>query len=336
MYQRLNMPDQGEKRVPFISIIVLTFNSEKTIKLCLDSLFKMLYPRNKFEVSIIDNGSSDSTLEIVGGYPAKVYVKPNANISELRNFGADNAHGELLGFVDSDCQIDRDWPGCALTHMADPGVGIVGCNYDVPDNAHWIEKAWSKSGIERTRDVSFVPAGNMIVRRKAFEKTKGFNERLETGEDTDLCRRVRMAGYKVASDPRVKSIHWGNPKTLIGFVKKEIWYGKGMIRIVTERDFSNKVFILTNAYILAHVAMLAVIFLPITLGSKLAIAATSFLGIILINALSALHRCMKSGCYRFFFNLVVLWYFYFLGRALCMINIYWTLLLRKDRTTTSH
>jgi GT2 family glycosyltransferase len=264
------------------------------------------------------------------------FQKPEARISELRNFGASQAKGEVLGFIDSDCQVEADWMKCALAHLAGPKAGVVGSNYDIPDNPHWIERAWSTASDQIVKQVRFVPAGNMTVRREVYERINGFDDTLETGEDTDLCTRVIENGYTVIADPRIRSIHWGNPKTLLGFIEKEIWYGKGMVRLLRERNFSDKVLLLTNIFILTHVAILTVPFLPLTVNTRLmAIFGLGSL-ILCMSALSAWYRCRKLNYYRHILSLTFIWYFYFLGRAISMICIYWDLALRKGKTLVQH
>ncbi len=82
-----------------ISGVVLTFNEEKDIKNCLESI--------KFldEIIVIDNHSSDTTLEIVKNYTDRIFVKKYDDFSKKRNFGLEKARGEWILFIDADERI---------------------------------------------------------------------------------------------------------------------------------------------------------------------------------------------------------------------------------------
>lgn len=87
---------------PLVSIIIPTFNSEKRIKTCLDSLNDSDYPN--FETIIVDNDSQDSTQEICSQYPV-LFIAYSGNVSEARNHGIHNSKGIYLLFLDSDQTI---------------------------------------------------------------------------------------------------------------------------------------------------------------------------------------------------------------------------------------
>ena len=96
---------------PFVSIIVPMFNSEETIDQCLQSLLELDYPRNKYEIIVVDHSSTDKCSSIVGAYPVHVVKKIGGTIASVRNFGAQFAMGQIYAFVDSDCEVFRDWLG---------------------------------------------------------------------------------------------------------------------------------------------------------------------------------------------------------------------------------
>ena len=93
-----------DKEFPTISAVIATFNSEATIKLCLESLFSQDYPKNKLEVIIADGGSGDSTLSIVSSFKTKVINIPkNKQEAEYnKGVGVSHAKNEILLFIDHD------------------------------------------------------------------------------------------------------------------------------------------------------------------------------------------------------------------------------------------
>lgn len=307
---------------PVISIIIPTLNAEKTIELCLKAILNLKYPKDKIELIVVDNGSTDRTLEIAKGYGVNTIVKPGINISGLRNLGVDVAKGDIYAFIDSDCIVCEDWLNNALIHLDNEGVGAAGCDYDIPDNASWIEKKWLYLRTTNTRPIKLLPGGNLIVKKIAFQKVGGFSDGLVTGEDSELCVRLRDIGYTLVLDNKIQSVHLGNAKTLSEFFKKEIWYGKGMIG-TKKADKWNKAFISSFIYLLSCVVFLIGIPFAIYFRS-LFLLLTPLSIIVLIPLMASLRRSILARDLRRFPFLVPIYFTYITAR---MISLLW--ILRK-------
>lgn len=93
-----------------LSIILPTYNNEKTIRSCLNSIFMQNFPRNQFEVLFIDGGSTDKTLEIARKFPVKLINNPKRNEEAARILGLSKARGEIIALVDADnVLVGKDW-----------------------------------------------------------------------------------------------------------------------------------------------------------------------------------------------------------------------------------
>lgn len=116
-----------KSKYPLVSIIILTYNCEQTIKKCLSSVFNVDYPRDRYEVIIIDSGSNDTTLEIVKEFPIdKIVVKKGISRGHARNIGVQEARGEIVAMVDSDHeQSSKDWLTTIVGEFDDPRVALV-------------------------------------------------------------------------------------------------------------------------------------------------------------------------------------------------------------------
>ncbi|UCB61218.1 MAG: glycosyltransferase [Candidatus Bathyarchaeota archaeon] len=119
---------------PKFSIIIITLNSGDTLAGCLSSIFSVKYPRNMYEVIIVDAGSSDGTLEIAKKFPVdKVIVEQGALRGRARNIGLKEAKGEIVAMVDSDLtSLDDDWILKAEKALKDPNVAVVRGNDLIP------------------------------------------------------------------------------------------------------------------------------------------------------------------------------------------------------------
>jgi Glycosyltransferases, probably involved in cell wall biogenesis len=93
----------------FVSFIIPTYNSGNYIGRCLEAIKTIDHPQDRFEIVIVDNGSSDDTLEIARRFTDKIVINTTSLVSKLRNLGAAQAIGDLLIFIDSDCVIHRNW-----------------------------------------------------------------------------------------------------------------------------------------------------------------------------------------------------------------------------------
>ena len=224
-----------------ISIIIPAFNEEECLPQCLDSIFNLDYPREKFEVIVIDNGSADRTCEIAASYDVLLLQDSTKNVSGLRNMGARHAKGDILAFVDADCVVARDWLVNAEKYFGDSSVAAWGGPPGVPENGTWVQRVWSvlRQNRRPVEIVDWLGAINFFVRKCLFNEVGGFDESLVTCEDVDLSYRLSKYG-KIISDNSLKVIHLGEAATLKEFFRKEVWRGAGNFRGVLRHGLSLK------------------------------------------------------------------------------------------------
>lgn len=117
--------------LPFVSFIIPTLNAEKTLDMCLNSVFRQDYPKDRFEVLLVDGGSTDRTLEIAKKYPVRMLNNPLRVADGKfggRAQGVNAAEGDIVAFVDADNELSSsNW----LRHMVKPFVNdpqISVCN----------------------------------------------------------------------------------------------------------------------------------------------------------------------------------------------------------------
>ncbi len=220
------------------SIIIPAKNEEKNIGNCLDSINAMDFEAGRFEVLVIDNGSSDSTVAIARAKGARVFEKPELTISGLRNFGAAQATGEVLAFLDADCTVNKNWLGAASFYLKTDEVVSFGSPAILPENPTWVQKAWFKirGKKKQVEEVDWLESANVFVRREAFVTVGGFNEDLVTCEDYDLSVRLKKLG-RILVDCRIVAVHHREPASIDEFFKKERWRGKSNLEGVLTHGF---------------------------------------------------------------------------------------------------
>jgi cellulose synthase/poly-beta-1,6-N-acetylglucosamine synthase-like glycosyltransferase len=314
--------------MPAISVIIPTLNEERCIARCLAALQLQSLPADAFEVIVVDNGSSDRTVEIAGGFATvlnlRILCQPGCRISALRNHAAEVAGGAFLAFLDADCIAPADWleRGVALLHS--DVYRVIGAHYRIPDHSSWVARTWYgdlwrlKQGL-----VSYVPAGNMLISREAFLELGGFDEGLTTSEDCDFCQRVSESGMRVIGVPALSVVHLGTPQTLRGFYRKQRWHGTG-VNAVAFRDKrrargAKHVFLAAHTLFALAVLAAASSIAPFVRSPGPLYAAFVFL------LLTPLLLAARAGMIRkrpsVILPLVVMYLTYGVARALCLLGL---------------
>lgn len=219
-----------------VSVVIPALNEEKMIGRCLEALAQTAFARERFEVIVIDNGSKDRTREIAQSFQdrlnLRVVEKPGVRISALRNFGASEAKGGIVAFLDADCLAERNWLEEIVERVPPQGGGIVGAHYRLPQDSTWVGRTWHRyQEAEKSGEVSHVPAGDLIMRREDFLRIGGFDETIQTNEDYELCERARANGMTVRAMPELGVVHLGTAQSLRVFFRKQAWHGTHVLKV---------------------------------------------------------------------------------------------------------
>jgi GT2 family glycosyltransferase len=218
---------------PLVSIIIPTKDQVRLLQQCVDSI-EQKTSYHSYEIIIIDNNSINSdTIHYLDALSDKHrvlrYPQP-FNFSAINNFGATQANGEYLLFLNDDTQvIGADWLTALLEQAQRPEVGAAGAKLLYLNNS--IQHAGVTLGIcggaghafkklpdnrttyfglaDLTRNTSAITAACMIIPRKVFDKVGGFDEELKVVyNDVDLCLRIRKQGYLIVYTPFAVLYHF--------------------------------------------------------------------------------------------------------------------------------
>jgi glycosyltransferase involved in cell wall biosynthesis len=306
-------------RLPRISVIIPTYNEEKMLDTVLTALGEVDYPRDQLEIIVIDNGSTDGTVEVASAHGAKVFGQPELRVSGLRNFGAKQSCGEVLAFLDADCLPASDWLQSALASLKIENC-VTGATYEVPANGIWIETAWFSQEPNGRRPVTHINSGNLIVSRDLFVAIGGFNEELISGEDYEFCQRAWEV-TRVIADDSIRTIHLGNPKTLKKFMKREIWHGLGALGSL-KRDWKDKPFFGTLAFLVSCILqVIGVIAWSTPFGARFFF--TGCLCMILVIFATIFYRLRSFADIVLVSRLAILYFLYYLSRSIALVLLAW-------------
>jgi GT2 family glycosyltransferase len=199
-----------------VSIIVPCYNGMRTLTACIDSLTRLAPASPPHEILVVDNGSTDGSLEAIAARPEVRLVKEHAvrGPAAARNAGARLAEGTILAFTDIDCVVTPSWLVESLPAFAAPEVVGVGGAIEGVRPKNRIQ-AWmnSRKILDQERALAhpfrpYLQTANALFRREAFQRVGGFDPRLYCGEDCDLSWRVQQeTGGTLAYRPQALVFH---------------------------------------------------------------------------------------------------------------------------------
>jgi glycosyltransferase involved in cell wall biosynthesis len=218
-----------------LSVIICCYNSVSRLTTTLAHLKKQESPGAPWEILIIDNASTDGTGEFArscwqnGPAPLRIIDEPRQGVRYARERGFLEASYEFLGFVDDDNWLAHDWIRNAYDIISsDSGLGAVGsirdaaCEVSSPawfDDFHEPYAVLTERDLEQmTEPLQYLPTAGLCVRRTAWERLiqNGFRfqltgtvgSKLQGGEDVELTMALRLSGWKLRIDRRLRLQHF--------------------------------------------------------------------------------------------------------------------------------
>ena len=213
-----------------LTIVIPVRNDAARLRLCLATIAKNGAGSH---VVVADNGSTDDSADVAASAGATVLPLPRYRVGELRNIAAASTSSPLIGFVDADHLIDPDWVQTALNIFADQRIAAAGAPYSPDESANWVQRAYDRFRpiLRGPEPAEWLGSGNLIIRREAFQRVGGFDASLQSCEDVDLCNRLRGAGFHILAEPKLRSVHLGDPATLRALFLGELWRGRDNIKV---------------------------------------------------------------------------------------------------------
>ncbi len=235
-----------------LSIIIPTYNRKDMLEQCLNSITSQTTSKDRYEVIVIDDGSSDKTDEMVRELQKKhinlyYFRQEHEGAASARNLGASKAKGEILAFTDTDCMVPEDFleniEGCFQRNPTIPaflGREVLVFQKKPFRTLSNYYKMQHQKGKEQEKVITKLkPAGNLnssafAIRRNCFFDIKGYNDKFEwAGEDYDFEYRLIKAGYKIYLTGKIYVYHY-KYDTIVNLIKKFYEY-----KVAEAENFKN-------------------------------------------------------------------------------------------------
>ncbi len=283
---------------PTASVVVTVLNTRDTLEECIRSLLNQKYPKEGYEVIVVDGGSQDGTQGMLEKFPIRLIMAPGSTIGAGRNRGIQASTGEIVAITDGDMVADQDWLSQLVAPFEEATVGAVGgpnlTNPRSPRFARLVGLLPEECPyVERMQEVDhlLVYTRNAAYRREAIQKAQAFNEGARAGEDPELNWRIKQLGYRLLFNPEARAWHY-HRTTLRKFIRQH-WrngHGVGQLSRLNPRAFRTAKHLGATAALLVGLGTLP---LPIVLHDM----ALAFIpGMIFVAYVAA---CLGNGIRAF-------------------------------------
>ena len=225
--------------LPSFTIIVPTYRRPHQLADCLRSLAALDYPRDRFEVLVVDDGGETPLDTTVGPFRSGLRItlvrQENAGPAAARNTGAQHAKGEFIAFTDDDCVVERGWLSeLARVLSVDPECMVGGQTVNAAPQLCSTASQLIVDVVYRHYNADpaharFVASNNLALSAAGFRELGGFDPTYRTAEDRDLCDRWRHRGRRIVYAEAAR-VHHGRSMDLRAFWRQHFSYGRGAER----------------------------------------------------------------------------------------------------------
>ncbi len=248
--------------VPSVSIVLPAYNEGKYIEASLRSLLEVDYPKEKLEIIVVDDGSSDDTYKIAKSFEQKSVSKTGSSISvraftkenkgkgAALNFGIKKASGELIATMDADSYLTKNALNELIPYFNDEKVMAVTPAVKIKESNSWLKEfqrleylmiLFSRKLLSLIDSVPVTPGPFSLFRAKVFGVVGYFDEH-NLVEDQEIALRIQSHNFKIRSSLSA-DVYTEPPEGLVDLIKQRVRWQRGGFR-----NFWHYRFLMTPKY----------------------------------------------------------------------------------------
>lgn len=302
--------------IPKVSLLIAMRNESEYIERCINSILHLDYPPEKYEVFIMDGGSTDTSRDIVNrmiaGYGNFLLVdNPGIIQSRAWNIGLKKATGEIIGIMSAHSEIAPDYVNNLVETIQRTGADMVG-GPTVAFSEGWIAESIalalnSPFGVgdanfhyttkEMETDTVFMGACN----REVYSQIGGFDEELIRNQDDEFSYRLRSHGGRIICNPGIRSLYF-NRTSLVGLCNQYYMYGYWKVRVLQKhtRQMKLRQFV-PSVWIISMIISMILLILSIAHASSVLLLAAGFVPCLytLVTLGASIMIAMRKSCKYF-------------------------------------
>ena len=233
----------GQKKYePTVSVIIPAYNEEETIKKTIGSLLEVDYPKNKIEILVVDDGSTDGTAAVVRSFKDKRVVllqkKNEGNAAFAKNHGIDHSKGEVIITLDADSWVAKDAIKKLLAYFDDDVAAVTSAvKVRERDDLNFLERLqrveylftiFNRRLFAMINGVYVTPGPLSAFRKSVFDEI-GVFDTSTIMEDQEIALRIQSANYRIESCMDAV-VYTSVPRDFNSLMKQRIRWNRGGMR----------------------------------------------------------------------------------------------------------
>lgn len=239
---------ENENKLPFVSALLVTRNEKDYIRISLLSLIEQTYPKDKYEIIVIDGGSTDGTLDVIkklqdtynsDSFSIRVVPNPKKILATGWNIGIQSAKGEYVVRIDAHSTAEKDFIEKSVDTMMRVDAVCVGgkltsksLNGDDNVISYVLSSPFGvgNSSFRVSEDEGYADTAVYgLYKKDIFEKAGYFDEKMVRNQDIEMHSRIKKVGGKFYFNPKIKSTYYTR-NTVKKMLKQA--YGNGQWNMV--------------------------------------------------------------------------------------------------------
>lgn len=201
-----------------ISFVVANYNGRDCLAKCLDSLLSQNYPKDKFEVIVVDDASPDDSWKIAKRYKRIKLIRNKKNVKfvETNNIGIRASSGKFVALINNDISLEKDWLKKMMGKMReDSEIAILGCKILYAKSKKvWFggSRAYFPGFVKHLNSdkeivTEYVAFAAALIRKSGLGGSYLDSNLVMYAEDSELCKRLRRKGFKIVYYPKARAFH---------------------------------------------------------------------------------------------------------------------------------
>ncbi len=238
------------RKLPRLSVIIPAHNEEDTIKQTADSVLRSSYPKNKLEVILVDDGSTDKTLEFMRACASrhrrtvKVISKKRGGKGSALNAGLAKARGELVATLDADSYVQPAALRQLTGFFRDGAVAAVTSVLKVarPQNLlqemqriEYLVTVFSRRLLSYINSVNVTPGPLSMFRAEVFKRVGGYDEN-NILEDQEIAMRIQANDYRIESSSKAV-VYTNTPSSFRALMRQRVRWHRGGVRNILKHYY---------------------------------------------------------------------------------------------------